>query len=181
MQNIGELQLNKGEVRKGVTLFAWDGVQDCNPERCPVLNKCTYQKEGKCQVQTQYLDNLYQAITTTYKYLDQVMLFKIGTQIIPLYAHLMKLKIVELSLTSPMTVTSKGGLVIHPVYKEIREVLKTIAVMWKDLDLTFETSLNPDPTGSATPAQGKRDFEKGDPTYVKRMSERQISRKGVIR
>ena len=175
---IGELTLNKGTVRKDVQMYAWDAIRECTEMRCPVFNMCTYIKRGKCAVQVKYLEALYQSILSNYKYLDEMMLFKIGMQIVPLYIQLVKMQIIEMSLESPMTFTEKG-FVMHPVYKEIRATLTTIHSMWKDLDLCFDFAKKPDPSGSSVVDTG--DAERGDPQYYKSISESQISRKGVIR
>ena len=179
---IGELALEKGFVRKDVVMFAWDGIRDCSVEQCPVVAMCGYLKRGKCAVQVKYLDTLYNSILGTYKYLDEAMLFKIGMQIVPLYVQLMKMQIVELSLESPMMVTEKGGLVVHPIYREIRSTLVAINGLWKDLDLTFAFSGKPNPTvsgGSSSDLPG--DNEKGDPGYYKTITSNPVSMKGIIR
>jgi hypothetical protein len=174
---IGDLNLDKGLVRENVTMFAWDGVQECDADTCPVSNLCNYIKKGKCAVQMSYLKALYGAILGTYKYLDEAMLFKIGMQIIPLYVQLVKMQMVELSLESPTYTTDKGAVLPHPIYKEIRETLKTIHIMWKDLDLAFSFNSKPKLSGST----GTGDLEHGDPTYYKRISEEETNHVGVIR
>jgi hypothetical protein len=182
LHKIGDLNLEKGMVRSGVTMFAWDGVQECNPTTCPATEICGYIHRGKCAVQMNYLRALYGAILGTYKYLDDVVLFKIGMQIIPLYVMLVKMQITELSLDSPIYNTDKGAILPHPIYKEIRETLKAIHVMWKDLDITFEFGQKPNfrqKTGDAPTETG--DPERGDPTYYKKLVEESKSQKGVIR
>jgi hypothetical protein len=179
---IGELNLDKGLVRKDVSLFAWDGVQECNPQICPVEDMCAYIKRGKCAVQMNYLKALYGAILGTYSYLDDVMLFKIGMQVIPLYVQLIKLQMVELSLESPIYTTEKGTIMPHPIYKEIRETLKAIHVMWKDLDLSF--SFNKGLSLKKPGADGiidTGDPERGDPTYYEKISKDTTSMKGIVR
>ena len=175
---IGALHLDKGLVRKDVSMFAWDGVQTCDPTTCIVVDQCSYIKRGKCAVQMKYLEALYNAILGTYKYMDDVMLFKIGMQIIPLYVQLVKMQMLELSLTSPIYTSEKGNILPHPVYKEIRETLKTIYTMWKDLDLSF--------TFNAKPGLGPKSSEfgddvNGDPNYYKKMTSDSGSMKGIVR
>ena len=185
---IGEMQLEKGLIRREITMFAWDGIRDCNSEEgCPVVDMCKYLHKGKCAVQVKYLESLYKAVLGTYSYLDEAMLFKVGMQIVPLYVQLVRLQIVELSLRTPMSFTDKGTPFVHPIYKEIRETLKTIAIMWKDLDLTFNF-------GEAVVLSGKKknpnieaeevkavDYERGDPNFYKRISQEGPSQKGIIR
>ena len=186
--NIGSLTLEKGLVRRDVKMFAWDGIQECtgglhvvdsehpNPFACPVSHLCSYIKRGKCAVQVKYLEALYSSVLGTYSYLDEAMLFKIGMQIIPLYVQLVKLQIVELSLHTPVYETDKGAVMIHPVYKEIRETLKAIHVMWKDLDLSFNFNKKP-----KVKDEEEENFEKGDPTFYKRLIGDNASQKGIIR
>jgi hypothetical protein len=184
---IGSLTLEKGFVREGVKMFAWDGIPNCtggifevNPDDpnppviCPVNHLCSYIKRGKCAVQVKYLESLYSSILGTYHYLDEAMLFKIGMQIIPLYIQLVKLQIVELSLGSPTYVTDKGTVIVHPIYKEIRETMKTIHIMWKDLDLSFSFTKKPG-------LEGDSDDGHGDPSFYKKLIEDNVSQKGVIR
>lgn len=189
---IGSLILDKGLIRENVTMFAWDGIQQCtggevdpnnmdDPFLCPVNHLCSYIKRGKCAVQVKYLEALYGSILGTYSYLDEPMLFKIGMQLIPLYVQLVKLQIVELSLHGPTYLTDKGTILIHPIYKEIRETLKTIHVMWKDLDLTLTFNKKPnlkDPSAVDLPAEISG---RSDPAFYKRLTEDNTSMKGVIR
>jgi len=187
MKEVGNLSLDKGEIRPNKKLFAWDGVNICNPDICPVADKCRYPQQGKCSVQVQYLDQLYTALQKSYKYVEDVILFKIGMHVVPLYVQLMKLQMIELSLETPVVVNDKGTHSIHPVFREIRDTLKTIAVMWKDLQITFEFNGNPDLSGDSSDGSdspsthSKKDFEKGDPTYYKKIAQIGPSRKGIVR
>ena len=193
---IGSLTLDKGTIRKDVKMYAWDGIQECNGgivdtedemammNRCPVADICTYIKRGKCAVQVKYLESLYSSILGTYTYLDEPMLFKIGMQVIPLYLQLVKLQIVELSLRSPTYTSDKGTIMIHPIFKEIRETMKTIHIMWKDLDLSFTFGKKPGLRDGEDPRvieANQKDYERGDPNFYKRLTEGNESQKGVIR
>ena len=193
---IGSLNLEKGTIRKDVKMFAWDGIQECNGglvdidddqammNRCPVADICTYVKRGKCAVQVKYLESLYSSILGTYTYLDEPMLFKIGMQVIPLYLQLVKLQIVELALRHPTYISDKGTIMIHPIFKEIRETLKTIHIMWKDLDLSFTFGQKPGIRNGVDPKTieaGAKDYEHGDPSFYKRLTAGNESQKGVIR
>jgi len=60
--------------------------------------------------------------------------------------------------------------------------LKTIYAMWKDLDLSFTFGGKIDPSGGRSLVEGAPvDNERGDPTYYKRISENNVSRKGIVR
>jgi hypothetical protein len=173
--NLGEMQLDKGNVRKDVKLFAWDAIRECSPSTCPVSSVCTYIKKGKCAVLVQYLRALYDSVLSNYKTLDDVSLFKVGMQIVPLYLQLAKMQLLEMSLDSPIYTTDKGANLAHPVYREIRETLKTIHLMWKDLDLSFSFANRPDPDGSSDKATS------GDPNFYENIVGSGKSQKGIIR
>jgi len=173
---IGELNLDKGKIRKDVRLFAWDSIRVCNPDECPVSHICTYIKQGRCAVLVQYIKVLYDSILSNYKTLDDVSLFKVGMQIIPLYLQLAKLQLVEMGLHTPLQTTEKGMMVAHPVYREIRETMKTISAMWRDLEITINSFGLVDPSrGSAS------DDLNGDPSYYDKMTKNNLPQKGVIR
>jgi hypothetical protein len=172
-EKIGEMDIQKGNVREGVTLFSWDIVQSCQ-SNCPVYNRCQFEKGGKCLVQVDYLKAFYQTIFSTYQFLDEVMTFKLGVQIVPLYMQLCRLQLLEMSITSVMVPTPQGEK-IHPVYKEIRETLKTIHIMWKDLELAFTFNYKPNLGDDVNKS------ETGDRSYYKQMSQEDTNKKGVIR
>jgi hypothetical protein len=179
---IGAFDLDKGLVRDNIKMFAWDGIKECNPN-CPMIDECTYLHKGKCAVQIQYVQTLYNSILTTYSYLDEAMLFKIGMELIPLYVHLVKLQIVELSLDTPMESTEKGMPFVHPIYKEIRETLKTIQMIWKGMDMSFtfgEQVRLKRGKKEEDPEKGI-DYERGDPNFYKKISKEGPSQKGVVR
>lgn len=179
---IGNLELDKGIVRKGVSLYAWDGIRECTNLECPVVDQCKYVHCGKCAVQVEYIQTLYNTILNTYSYLDETMLFKIGMEIVPLYVHLIRLQIIELSLNTPIVFSEKGNIGIHPVYREIRETMKAIGSMWKNLEISFEFGEKLKLSGKKKSGNGNApDFEKGDPEFYKRISSEGTSRKGVIR
>lgn len=176
--SVGSLSLKKGEVRKGITLYAWDTVPDCSLEQCVMFTRCQLPKDSKCPVLLDYLRVLYKSIFTTYPYMDETMLFKLGMQIIPLYVHLAKLQIVEMSLGSPMMEDEKGKPYVHPVYGEIRKTLQTTHMMWKDLHMTFEF---PFKAKNPKDIEMGKDDGRGDPGYYKSIAADNKSMKGVVR
>jgi hypothetical protein len=141
--NIGSANLNKGEIREGMVLKGWDSVSDCTDSDCLLVSKCNYVHKGKCGVQVAYIKNFCDTIFNTYKYLDSNCLFKVGMHLMPLYSHLCKLKIVEASISDPINTTAKGLIQVHPIYKEIRETLKAILMVSRDMDL-FAHGVIPD-------------------------------------
>jgi hypothetical protein len=136
LQNIGDTNINKGFI-DGKTIIAWDTIASCKAKECMVYDRCSYLKRGKCGVQIAYVTTLTSTIMSRYKFLDELSLFKIGTHIIPLYSQLCKMKILEMALETVDIIDEKGRILIHPVYKAIRETLTTITIMWRDLDITI--------------------------------------------
>lgn len=180
--NLGNIDLEKGVIREGHKLFAWDSIQDCKESDCCVAHRCNYLRKGKCGLQTAYIKTLTNTICGSYKYLDDMQYFKIGMHIIPLYSHLLRLKLLEMSLSDVVYETAKGVKFIHPVYKEIRQTLITIHMMWKDLDINPGVPPIPDPSGEEFGGKSSPDFVNGDRTYYKRlMEDKSSSRKGKIR
>jgi hypothetical protein len=177
LTNIGTATIDKGVVRDGIKLTGWDSVSICTGAECPLEHKCKYLKKGKCGVQLDYMQNFCNVILKTYRYLDEGALFKVGMHLMPLYSYLCKLKIVEASLTNLTNVTAKGIVQIHPIYKEIRETLKCIVTMCRDLEIFVDGGI---PNEDIEPVPTAVDMSNGDPTYYKKMSE-VVSRKRLIR
>jgi hypothetical protein len=172
MENVGLATINKGLV-DGKRFVGWDSVSDCTGNKCPLTLKCKYTKKGKCGVQVDYMRHFADTIVNYYKFLDEMSRFKIGMHLMPLYSYLCKLKIVEASLDRVDNITSKGIVQIHPIYKEIRETLKAIISMCRDLDIFMEGGLdrNIETEPSSTD---------GDPGYYQQMC-KETPRKRIIR
>lgn len=172
LRNVGTLNLEKGDIREGHKLFAWDGIQDCSQEDCAVYSKCNNSlHKGKCAVHVNYLKTLCNTIVSTYKYLDEMQYFKIGMQIIPLYSHLLRLKLLEMSVVDVVYVNNKGVKFIHPVYKEIRQTLSTIHLMWKDLEVNPGIPNIPNPSERLS-VELEEDNINGDPDYYDKLTKK---------
>lgn len=172
--NIANDSLNKGLVRDNKSLIAWDCVVSCDFEQCPIANTCVYKKnEGdKCKLQVEYLQAFTNMIFSTYRYLNDDMLYKVGMQLIPLYSMLCRQKIVEKSVGQLAYFDAKGIVRIHPIYKEIRETMKVIAVISKEIG--FTEILNPD-----LPRVGREGF--GDINHYEEISKNADNKRNVIR
>lgn len=183
MIKLGGLDLDKGEVRPGHTFFMWDAVQDCVEHECPVYDECKYEKRDKCAVQVKYVSSICHVIINTYKYLDDVQLTKIGVQLVPLYSHLCRLKIIEKSITLGNIVgsTAKGIQFIHPVFKEIRQTMLMINQMWRDLLIRPINLMTPDPSDPSAPLSNPDNDPRlidGDRTYYKKLTRKHVPAKG---
>lgn len=176
---IGNDRLKKGELANGRLFYAWDAVHECSGDRCSIFDKCGYIKTGKCAVQVKYLETFFSSVLNTYTHLDDTVLYKMGMHLVPLYSQLCRLKIEEMSVTEIININEKGTRMINPIFKEIRETLKVIHLMWRDLD--FCPPMPKDP--SATPEDDKKPKDiYGDPGHVEKLEkERGGLARGTIR
>jgi len=176
---IGTQALVKGEVREGKQLVAWDCIQDCVPEHCPIGTTCAYsaasQAEGRCSLQIEYVQSFVDMMFRTYRYLNEDDLFKVGMHLIPLYSQLCRQKIVEKGVGRLCYEDSKGNTKIHPIHREIRDTLRSISLAWRDLEI--EPLALADPT--ANTAAYKAGF--GDPGHYARLIQGADNKRNVIR
>lgn len=154
-------------------MFCWDPVALCEPSKCPIGDWCKYKDppshqralsgKFKCLIQSQYMNYIYRSTflrEDRESKLTEERIHKYGLLIVPLYLQLIKLKIVELSLHNPMIVNDKGGTSVHPVYKEIRETIKSINGLMRDLGVYKPPQ---------TPNIGRDVITYGDSDYYERM------------
>lgn len=118
-------------------IVIWDQVSNCQGEDCPVYEECHFIKSGKCSLESEYLEALCKMIyrLENQEKFSEVTIFAAGLHIVPLYRHLFKFKLIEIGLGGNITVGTGAKLKMHPVYKEIRETVKTIMNLWKDIGL----------------------------------------------
>ena len=129
---IGKIGVTKGKLGE-YELYSWDAISDCLGEECACHSVCEYSKIGKCRLQLNYLKGITNIIYRNYKEkLDEPTCFRVGMHLIPLYGILCRLKMEEMMVTKTVHIT-KAGLKIHPIYKEIRETIKSIENMWRSL------------------------------------------------
>jgi len=140
-------------VENTLYLVAWDFAEKCNGSDCALYDICVYKdnwklkaknqhKSGatdKCMMQQRYIRNVISAFMSvankSQKEIDigEDNVIKLGYELIPLYAQLFKFKCFEYTNKDVVYMTEKGTPKVHPVYKEIRETIKTIAGVWKDV------------------------------------------------
>jgi hypothetical protein len=125
----------------------------------------------------EYLQAFTDMIFTTYRYLDASDTFKIGMQLIPLYSQLCRQKIVEKSVLRLAYQDAKGVTRIHPIYKEMRETMKTISCLWKDMG--FMATPDPKLPGGESKVAGRSGF--GDPNHYTEISKNADNKRNLIR
>ncbi len=178
--DINSNSLVKGEIREGMNLISWDAIQSCNPAACPIGETCevvAILANRPCAVQVQYLQSFVETVFQTYRGLDESDAYKVGMHLVPMYSQLCRLKILEKSLANVAYHDRHGNPSIHPVYREIRDCLKTISVLWKDIGVKGAPGdFN---SGPAAPGQANNGY--GDPTHYTTISQGADNKKNVTR
>lgn len=172
----------KGEIREGINLVSWDAIQKCHIDSCPIGNECNVSSalaNRPCTVQVQYLQSFIETVFQTYRGLDESDAYKVGMHLVPMYSQLCRLKILEKSLVNVEYHDRHGNPSIHPVYKEIRDTLKTISTLWKDIGVKGGPAGFGNDLPSTAPGQANRGY--GDPTHYDRISKGADNKKNVTR
>ena len=127
----GSIRSRRGHLEH-LKLFSWDVIPKCVNSSCPALALCEFDKTTedhivRCGVQTQYLKGTAEMIFENYKHLlTEDEFFQVGMHVMPLYRMLVKLKIHELGVEQAISTSDRGVSKANPVYKEIRETIKSI-------------------------------------------------------
>jgi hypothetical protein len=157
---LGDGRLEKGRWgQQGFYLLAWDFADLCTGQECPLADICEYRgrriggkDNPKCKMQQRYLKNVMSAVVSKLHRKNEVTeegVIKLGYHMLPLYAQLFKFKCYEYRGGHDLVYTSdKGTPKVHPVYKEIREIIKTITGVWKEIGGADTQGLDPSQVGS---------------------------------
>ena len=148
-QKFGTLSTRRGKDEKKKNLFSWEPIPDCTDERCPIRKKCEFVKRGnKCQVVAGIVKSAALNILNNYgTQLNNALRNRIGLHLMPLYVQLARQYVAEAALTASTFNDNKGNPKVNPVYKEIRETLRTIDLQWKNLGL-IDMRVDAQTTGS---------------------------------
>ncbi len=131
MKDIGDMTLYKGKLGD-VQLIMWDALPDCTDE-CSIYESCPYEKRRiKCEMRRRYLESVMDSLEKGVKKKDEISSLTIGLLVAPLFQSLISFKIFQHSLGHDVMMRTK----VHPIYKEIRQVIKEISSLLKDLGLT---------------------------------------------
>jgi hypothetical protein len=119
-------------------LIEFYAINECRQNLCPIVLHCRHKKtKRQCQIQVKYLRAVTNIVLSKVPIhnLDEIQRLKIGFHLQPLYRALCRLKMEELSLRRPTQLTNTGTRAMHPVYREIRETIKVITTVLKDLGI----------------------------------------------
>lgn len=155
-KRLGDLSIYKGQTPDGIKVVQWDCIPICSGERCNIFPTCPHNKEGKCGVQKEYLDYVYIHYVGSVNPSDKMALFKIGMELIPIYSHLITLKIANHGRGATYY-DNKGNIRVNPLFREIRETIRTISTILSDIAESF----------SFNGGEGieKEDLRSGDESY----------------
>lgn len=132
----GTLAMARGR-EDGLSLFEWAPVPDCTNKDCPLDKRCPFtRRDGKCKVISGIIKAASNNILNNYGLkLNNAQKNRIGQHLIPLYGNLARMFIVETSLSSPQFIDKHGSPKMNPVYKDIRETIRGIELLWKQIGL----------------------------------------------
>jgi len=121
----------------GLSLHEWAPVPLCTDKDCPLDKRCIFtRRDGKCQVIAGIIKAASNNILNNYgPKLNNSQKNRIGQHLMPLYGNLARMFVVETALDSPQFIDIKGFPKMHPVYREIRETIRGIELLWKQIGL----------------------------------------------
>jgi len=122
-KNTGSIEIDKGNV-ESVPLVTFDAVPSCE-ERCSIYEACPFSNVNvKCKLRRKYIEAVTKSIMIMVPKKDEITMHKVGFFLIPLYTHLVSLKIEILGMNQAVLI----GKVVraNPLYKEIRDTIRLI-------------------------------------------------------
>jgi len=117
----------KGTTKEGLKIIMFDAVQNCRAEQCPIFNDCKYLKTGRCTVEINYLRAVFDSVNDMVgKDTTQGVLNKVTLHLLPLFHQLIRFQIYAYSVQDVCYTTTRGQIRAHPIFKEIRDTLRSI-------------------------------------------------------
>jgi len=159
-------------------ILRWDPATRCD-DRCCVYDDCPYEKGGKCRLEVKYMNNIFDNLISCDPergigdLCNDVELQRVGLHLIPLYHQLIRMKKEAYSVQRISHVNKQGSIKIHPVFAEIREILRCIGKEIRDLGVNDKWKKK---YGGVAPVGGQGQsmeelLERGDPGYYESMSQ----------
>lgn len=170
------------EKEKRISLYSWDVIQDCQKYLCPAADHCTYKQSGKCSVMVQYLKSTSAMFFDNFGgKVNETDFYRIGMHLMPLYANLCRFKIEEMGVKRVILTGAGERKYPHPVFKEIRSIIKLIEFVWRNLGLSLIAACEAPPVPNPNFNELEDDYysllEKGK---VSSRRQRDMMRKGKI-
>jgi len=136
---MNQLYPKLGEI-EGKPLLRWDPATRCS-DYCVIYEECPYIKKGRCSLETTYMNTIYRSIISpdpekgVAELMSDFEVQRVGLHLMPLYQQLVKMKKVAHAVDEMVVSDKKGSVKMHPVFAEIRTVIRDIAKEMKDLKL----------------------------------------------
>jgi len=128
--------------KDGRPLLRWDPVTRCSRDCC-VWDECQYavcKRDGTgCLLEVWYLNHVYNAMLGNKQEMMEVLsdvdVARVGLHLMPLYHQLVRFKKEAYRVKDLVVTTRKGEMRAHPIFREIREVIREIGRELKDMEL----------------------------------------------
>lgn len=106
-----------------------DYVGECDSANCPFINRCGFLKNGFCGFEASFYAKILRFLNRleVQGRISDIAYTHLSVAVLPLYRQLLMCYKLECSLNGE--IMYKGR--VHPVYKEIREILSKIGELWK--------------------------------------------------
>lgn len=137
-----EAEISTAEMTK--QLKVWEHCSKCHGKACQYALRglCPYRKSkeenppGECFVERSFLRINLEALWPLIKKTnyDPIIMQMIGMHLIPLYVDLCKLNMEKLMIERTFY-RVMGKVMVHPVFREIRETHKSITNVWRSMGL----------------------------------------------
>ena len=124
----------------GRTVQRWDPATLCS-EHCCIYDDCPYTKKGRCNLEQNYMNVIFNNLIHPNPdkgiadQLNDIELQRVGIHLIPLYHQLIKMKKEAYSVRDISHVNKQGSIKIHPIFAEIREIIRCISKEINDLNI----------------------------------------------
>jgi len=166
-KKVGETEEGKDIVTR-LSLYSWDIVEECKVTMCPASKICTYTQSGKCGVMMQYMRATSVMFFNNFaKDLDETAFYRIGMHMMPLYRMLCKLKIAEIGARRVIISGVGGRKYINPIFREIRDTIKLIDSLWKNMGLNGDVVIPAAKLGSGLNKDDYYSMLEGDHVLTK--------------
>jgi len=164
-------------VIDGRQVMRWGPASKCD-ENCPLFKLCSYSKKGSCSIEKHYMNAIFDMLITSdskrgiFDKLDDIELWRVGFHLIPLYHQLIRMKKVAYAVEQIAKTDKKGVLKIHPVFSEIRAIIKDVAKEIRDLRLNekWAEKFGGEGGGPRPGPSMEEMMENGDPNYYDEMA-----------
>jgi len=161
----------------GRPILRWDPASQCS-DKCVVYDDCPYQKKGRCKLEQTYMNNIFLNLINPDPnrgigdHLNDIELQRVGIGLIPLYHQLIRMKKEAYAVEQISHTNKQGSIKIHPVFAEIREIIRCIGKEIRDLKINEKWEKKYGATGAMNLGTGvgiDELMERGDPSFYEKL------------